>query len=361
MAMKIKSGEIIFLNFFDVGGEVNLDEAEPFLEKFGELSGEYSGTYTKAWVEGGRLSLKVKVSDKIEFKVHPLGAITVRHRVKIENKDYKEIVDVIKKLDDEVKGDTKELSKKIIKAIDKAIYNRYPKVDASENYEIIYIGEAEYEGKIFKAPDILRHKEELVALLREERDLEDITEEDIKSSLELRHVFSRRDIIIVDWSAAVLFCSGTTCPNLLHMIELAKMQLLQLRVYDLLLDKMLKETNTFLTLAATPIKDHGLSKRISEISSIRIELVSMMKDLMNISKVAKDRLSIETYNIASKRFLLDHWSSTINSKFEQLDTIYKDIYEKTGTSTMVKLEWAIVILIVIEILISLYTYFVAGK
>lgn len=353
--MKIHSGEVILLNFFDVGGEVNLEEIKDILQKFGPVESEFPGTYTRYWIAAGKLSLKIKVSERVEVKVYPVGAIITRERIKIENRDFEEVIDIINENEAKAKEAAMELAKKITKAMEQKIFNKYEKFELLESYKIILAFEADHggglDGKIVRSSDILRHKKDIVGLLRGEKMIENISDDEIGESLQLRHSFSGRDLVVIDWSGAFVYCNLEIYGNVLHMIELARLQLLQLKVYDALLDKMLKDANKVLTMVGTPFITKRISEKLSETSSMRIEIVSVIEDVMNIGKVAKDRTSIETYELASKRFALDYWFASVNSKIEKLDDIYKSAYEKLQTARNISLEWMIVILIVIEIIL----------
>lgn len=349
--MKIKTGFVTFLNFFDLGGEVKLEGISDEMEKFGVISSEFMGTYTKYWIDEGKLSLKVTIDDKTEVKIYPLGVVIVRNKVKVDNLSLEEVIDILKEKDDEVKENAKILFKRIGKAVKRHIFNEYEVPDITENYNIISFSEFDDVREKSKVSDVLKYKKEIVSILREEKNLDELTEEDITGSMQLKQVFGGRDMVITDWSSSFIFCSHANYPNILHMIELARMQLLELKVFDSLLDKMLKDVSKHLTFVGTPFMNKKITEEISKISSMRLEIMSYIEDIKNISKVTRNRIAIETYGIASKRFALDYWFSIVNNKIEKLDEIYKSASEKMETAKLVKLELAIVILIVIEIII----------
>lgn len=352
--MKIKSGSLIFLNLFDIGGEVRLEDIKDELEKFGKISSEFDEPYTKYWIELGKLSLKITVDEETEIKIYPVGTILVRSRIKIENKSFGEVIDIIKERENVIKENAKLTAEKISESLEKEIYNKYEKHDISESYKIVEVNEFEkkgLDGKTIRPLEILANKNKIAMLLGEEKSFECMSKEDIDESLRLRHSFSGGDAIVVGWSTALVYCNPLVFGNILHMLELAKMQLLELRIYDMLLDSMMKEAQQILNSVGTPFVSRKLSEKISITSSMRIEIISVIQDVMNIAKVAKDRVSMEVYELASERFAIDYWFSVVNNKIEKLNDIYKDAYEKMGTARNISLEWMIVVLIIIEIIL----------
>jgi hypothetical protein len=191
------------------------------------------------------------------------------------------------------------------------------------------------------------NRRQIAALLTQEMESENLSQRETTESTERSISYYQSDVCIVDWDAAVLADKSENFDAVLHIMELANVQLAELKAYDSALDGTLQESYRDLARHSSPRRKDVLSS----LREIRIDLARLSDELSNTTKFFGDWYLAGIYQNLSARFHLDDWQRVINEKLRTLDSIYQFLKQDVINRWMLVMEIAVVLLFIIEVII----------
>ncbi|TDA32764.1 MAG: hypothetical protein DSO03_02005, partial [Hadesarchaea archaeon] len=172
--------------------------------------------------------------------------------------------------------------------------------------------------------------------------------------------YSDKDLVLVDWYSALIYEQEGYADDYVRMIELAKIQLLELKTYDFLLD--LETEKAYSTLRTIFPKRMGirwgsksyqeLMKTSSELAELRVEIMEYVGDLRNILKFTGEWYLGKLYRLASERFRISEWLSLVDKKLDQLQELYAMAMERVDAQHASSLEFLSLLLIAAIVLLE---------
>lgn len=222
-------------------------------------------------------------------------------------------------------------------------------IDLSEEYFVFQI----FPETATPSPAQLltQHSDWLASLVRLESS--PLSESEIAEALRLHLGYSPRDLMVTDWTAAVVF--DRDCGEILETMAFANLQLLEFRHIDNRLDERLKTAHGLIQqLAQTnrPIwQRHARSLR--DLGALKVEANLMFEKASNALTLVGDPYVARVYHQVASRFHLDEWGQNIRRSIAVLESIYQVVSNQAGSYRTEMLEIAVVLLIVIEILLAL--------
>ncbi|MFZ2958740.1 MAG: hypothetical protein WA705_17765 [Candidatus Ozemobacteraceae bacterium] len=147
--------------------------------------------------------------------------------------------------------------------------------------------------------------------------------------------------------------------DITNFLELSRVQLYELKVYDYMLDKSIEGTYKFLD--KLPRRDEILPlawlrkdfkvqvQQVFRLTEIRMDLVDLIKDITNTSKVTEDPYFEGVYREMNNVFHIGEWFQSVRGKVEELEDIQRMILSRIDIFKSTTLEMTIIILILIEI------------
>jgi hypothetical protein len=206
------------------------------------------------------------------------------------------------------------------------------------------------DSKLHSEEWLMSNRQQVAALLTEEGDASHLSEQEAKESTELYLTYYYDDIVVVDWDAGLIVGLQDNLDEVLHIMELANVQLVELAAYDRILDAALERA--YRDLAHPRAR---LSRQVyRNLREIRIDLERFSDELSNITKFFGDWHWARIYQSVSKRFHLPDWHRIINEKLKTLGELYQFIQQDRINFWMMFLEATIVLLFIIDLLILLY-------
>jgi len=158
------------------------------------------------------------------------------------------------------------------------------------------------------------------------------------------------DLVVVDWDAALIISEEENLGDVLHVMEVANVQLIELEAYDQFLDSSLETAYRDLARRHTS-PGREVLKNLRE---IRVDLARLNDELVNITKFFGDWHLARIYQSVSKRFHLADWHKIIGEKIRTLGELYQMLQENRFNFWMVILEIAIVLLFIIDVLLLVF-------
>ncbi len=370
------TGSIVFQYFYDCGGEVNLGlipaeklglvEQRP-RRRMRILAPKYEhigliplvGKLGTLEVEGKKL--------EVEAKIFPVGAIEISFTLRFEGVELDSVVRLVG-LDErkvrmgEEETELGEIARKYFedfkRKIKKAITFPYQEFGRPETYTLILLSSSDPP---LSASDLLtRFRKQAAGLLRGETEWRSLSRKEVEDALRTFLTYSNKDLIILDWYSALIYEQAGYADDYVRMIELAKIQLLELKTYDSLLD--LETEKAYSALRTAFPRRMGvrwgsrsyreLMKTASELAELRVEIMEYVGDLRNILKFTGEWYLGKLYRLAGERFRISEWLSLVDKKLDQLQELYAMAMERVDAQHASTLEFLTLLLIAAIVLLE---------
>jgi hypothetical protein len=180
-----------------------------------------------------------------------------------------------------------------------------------------------------------------------------LSEAQVADVLRLRRSYETTDLVVIDWDAALVVELEGSSEDVLHVLEVANMQLEEFRWMDRSLDGYLDRAYADLGRrrwwmfgAATSV--------LRSLRRLRIDLTRLADEVTHTTKFVGDWHLARVYLLARERFHLDQWRSSVDQRLGELDRLYTltrgDLYDRR----MLWLEVIIVIFFAIDIALILF-------
>ncbi|MBC7714245.1 MAG: hypothetical protein H7177_12955 [Rhizobacter sp.] len=356
----IKKGRILVYRVYDIGEEIDLEKAEKILQQETTARAKFRlkkinqsavvvsndplsvalGNYSyqdqgiefnpeitaKIW-EFGTLSLTFDFPIPVGTTIDGLRAISD----KIQNYDI---------LDIYARGKARELTQQIKPAMAKI--NEW---EVNEDY-ILYFIES-FDNDYADASLILQEEDIAALIINEEKDLlaTQIRERIYSSTLQ----YYKNDMAIIDWNSAFII-EPTGSLDIPDVIEFALNQLLEMRYYDDLLDKKLREIYSAVELKEMNIFSSRYTDLALEAGQKYIEIAEIVESVENSLKVIGDLYHSTVFRMASNKFRFSDWQSSIDNKLDNLAELCKLLLDNINSKRSHLMELVIIALISIELI-----------
>jgi hypothetical protein len=356
----IKKGRILVYRVYDIGEEIDLEKAEKILQQETTARAKFRlkkmnqsavvvsndplsvalGNYSysdegmnfnpeitaKIW-EFGTLSLT------FDFPI-PVGTTIDQLRIISDKIQNYEILDVY------ARGKARELTQQI-----KASMAKINEWEVNEDYILYFIESFENE---YADASIILDEEDIAALvINEDKNLlaAQVTERIYNSRLH----YYKNDMAIIDWNSAFII-EPTGSMDIPDVIEFALNQLLEMRYYDDLLDKKLREIYSAVELKEMNIFSSRYTDLALEAGQRYIEIAEIVESVENSLKVIGDLYHSTVFRMASNKFRFSDWQKSIDNKLDNLAELCKLLLDNINSKRSHLLELVIIALISIELI-----------
>ena len=162
-----------------------------------------------------------------------------------------------------------------------------------------------------------------------------------------RHIaYYDNDMTIITWNAALVV--GTNMEDVLTVLELGNVQLRELHYLDDRLDESLDES-------------YGIRAEVKNVRTSMQHIRELMLDgqafseaVTNAFKPFPDAFLARVYAMASRAMGLDHFNRSVKDKLNLLNTLYTTLADEADHEQAVRLEWIVIILILIEVVVGFW-------
>ena len=356
-------GEVVCYFIYDLGARVNLDRVKRVLDEVPQFPATSVQKAAPRYVELPRPLVARFLPQELETTIGPLkveavariydlGAVSLQLRIPFQEQG---LPDLHKYLNFQVAHGGEKLSlhdfaarfvHPIREGLRGALVEPYNVKIEPEEYTVIAITEAEYTPK-----ELLRdHRARLAALLSNEPRADKLSPKEVEDNLRHWYSYYEDDLVIVDWDYALILDKEGKYDDVLFIMELANLQLLELRTYDIYLDRILEKSYDDLErfvsrreLLASP------TALMKELSDARVDLIRVTENIENIGKLFGDYYLAKVYLGLTERFHIREWEHTVNEKLKTLSELYAiAAHEVQGRRALI-LEGAIVLLFIVDL------------
>jgi len=371
------SGRVIFQYLYDAGGDIDISKVKK--EKFSLIERPRAkGTRVLApkYEEVGLLPLEVDLGSKnidkhrvtVEGRIFPIGAVGVYISVEFRNLTFDGLIKLAELNEGKVKVAGKEVEfdevpleyfRQVRETIKPAIIYPYPFPEHPQIYTLVLVADSDPR---LDAEDFLKKfKKQTAGVLRGERNWRSLSQKEVDDALKPYLSYSDEDIVIVDWYSALISGAVEYTDDLVRMVELALVQLLELKTYDRLLDlRTAKAYDSLRTAFKRPRmgtlfrnKAYGdLVRTARELAESRIDITDFLEDTRNISKLTGEWYLGKLYRLASERFRIPDWLALVDRKLDQLQDMYSMAMERVDVQRMMTLELMMALMFITTVVLE---------
>ena len=360
-------GEVIYLYAYDIAYEANLAEIEKRMsgaaERFhlGRLRDAPRDfpVYQPLAIEMEKAQLETAngpVALTTAVKLFALGAVSVKVRVPVA---CEHITDLLAFRNLSFKDGT-TLDSRVQDIAQRLFDDWKPLLDtpvtALEEAEVytVFCLNAPVAGTDAGEPMerwLQSNEREVAALLSGETDASRLSGQEVEETLKYRYSYYQNDLAVVDWDTALLVDTLEGYQETLYVLEVANLQLEELKVYDAKLDQVLDKAYDDVEVVARPHAFRARQHVLNELRGIKMDLAKVADELSNITKFFGDWHLARIYMGCAARFHLSEWEDNVNQKLRALDGLYTMLQQDSTNRVMMLLEISIVALFVIDLII----------
>lgn len=375
------SGEVVYMYAFDVAYEMIRRPVEQLL---GQAVAEFAPGAGKRQPRQHfffrpqmvrlppleRLTPRGAIRIERAVKLLPVGAISVTVRVPFEVARLEDLVtyhdlrftdgttlyEEVRRLAEEVRQDLAPYYVRPVEQMrDEEAYTVFcissplPEIAESANARSGADGDAGAPAGSSAEDWYLANRRAIAALLTEEPNPELLSDQESEESTGRNYSYYRRDVVVIDWDAALIVDEPQFFDETLYILELANVQLAELEAYDRILDGTVERS--YRDIAARKIKSIKGTTVQRDLREIRVDFARLSDELSNITKFFGDWHLARIYQGVSARFHLSDWQRTIDEKLKTLDDLYQLIRSEQNSRWMLILEASIVLLFIIDLVL----------
>jgi hypothetical protein len=289
-------------------------------------------------------------------KLLPVGAISITVRVPFSVKSLDELVgfhDLRFNDGSYLYDEVRHLAEEVQRELKPYLIRPHEKLGDEEAYTVFCINGPlrTTDGVDLPAEGWLHaNRRDVAALLTEEHDPGHLSDQEAEESTGKYFSYYERDLVVIDWDAAVIIDEPRYFDEVLYIMELANLQLAELEAYDGLLDRAVDRSYRDLAVGS---RFRGATNQTvqRELREIRIDLARLSDELSNITKFFGDWHLARIYKGLADRFHLGDWHRVIDEKLKTLDDLYQILRVDQTNRMMIMLEAAIVLLFIIDLIV----------
>lgn len=352
-------GELVFTFLYDLGGEVKLADVATLVKglraervepsknapPYVDLARPLAYRYPERVIETPRGEEKLHV----EARVYGIGAVSVALRLPFEAKDLREVNELTFLKPAKVPGldaIAREIAESIAGTLDEALVERYVAAVDPEAYLAVVLTQTPVPAmELFE-----KERQMLAGIVAGERRPERLSAEEVRDNLRTWFRYYEDDLVVVDWERALVLEPSGKYEDVLTVMEIANLELLELRVYDKYLDAVLEEAyediTRFYGRGGLFRSARGVQE---ELSNARIDLVRVTDAINNIGKIFGDYYLAKLHVGLAERFHLNEWEAIVREKMATLNELYTLASHEVEHRRGMALEAMIVLLFLLDL------------
>jgi hypothetical protein len=180
-----------------------------------------------------------------------------------------------------------------------------------------------------------------------------------KETLKNSFSYSKDDLAIITWSSAIVY-DAKGSQDIPDLLEFAATQLLELRYYDQVLSDEMSRMYDAIGIAETDTQFRRLGqyRRImNRLTEIVIDINEITERIQDSLKVTEDIFYAKIYGAALSIFRTRTWLESIKQKSAVIMQSYSMLSGRLINQQSMLLELAIVLLFLLDIILSLFSFF----
>lgn len=358
-------GDVLAVFVFDVGFHVDLEAALPLVHDATRRSVVRARRPAPAWFDEGVPPLAFVLAAEpvevggaasdaaIDVLVHDVGAVvlTFRFALPASIAAWPAFVAALHAAPD-LEAAARAQAERVLGEIRVAV--EQPRLDpAVEDYVILAC--TDWTEGADPADLLERHRDEIARAI--EAETGPLGGPTIARATAGTIAYAPDDLAIVDWNAAVLFDRDPG--DLVALLQHANVELLELRLLERELDRMLDDADHTLARIVRRGWWPGFAsgRELARFATLQTDAAVQFEGLDNAIKLLGNQYLARAYRLAAERLDLPAWHASVLRKLEAADGLHSRMSDTVATRRLETLEWVIIILIAVSIVLPFTPFY----
>ena len=219
----------------------------------------------------------------------------------------------------------------------------------TEDYFIIHVSSVvTTDGHIATGDELIeRCAEPIAQIVRGERATFSAAER--KEILESRMSYYETDLLVVGWSAALIYDTPAGAAPTIQLLEYANTQLLEFRHYDAVLTALLSRVYRSLEKGTGVLGRWRLAREAEHLNTIRLDVRELTERVDNSIKFLSDTFAARLYRMAASRIGVPDYRNLVEQKLQSAGDLYASMMDRFYQGRAFILELMVVVILVIEL------------
>jgi hypothetical protein len=241
-----------------------------------------------------------------------------------------------------------EVVRSQLKRVDSAFIKPYD-YRLSEDYYIVYLRPLELpDGTVVLAADLIGlHGAHIAKIVR--GDPLQLSDEEQTEVLRPRMSYYPNDLLVVGWSAALLYDTPEGAAPIIQLLEYANAQLLEFRHYDHILTDVLSGVYKSLNKGTGWLARWRLAREAERLNTLRLDVRELTERVDNSIKFLSDMFAARVYRLAAARIGVPDYRRLVDEKLKSAGELYEFMVDRFHQGRAFFLELLVVIILVIEL------------
>jgi hypothetical protein len=340
-------GEVVHMSLFDLGSELDLARVQRMLGRTPELAPIVSKAKKPDYPFPAPREVRFTQDEAdVEVRIHAVGVAAVRLRIPFDSPGIAELAGLRDRL--RVRG--KPLAEAALSYLQElrpdlqdAVVEPYPALVEPESYLVFCVVDGD-------PAEMLGPRREEVAALIAGEPMGRLVPAIVESALRHTLRYYKDDLAIVGWDHALVLGPPGQYEEVLDVMELANLQLLELRTYDAYLDERLDASFSALDrLWARGGLFRSARTTLQEMSALRVDFARLTDNLHETGKLFGEWYVAKLHARLRDAFHLGSWEKAVATKMRTLEDMFQLAEQEANHRRGIVLESLIVLLFIADL------------
>lgn len=219
----------------------------------------------------------------------------------------------------------------------------------TEDYYVIQIRPIiKDDGSAVTADELIAERgDEIAQVVRgEEMRLADDERMEI---LQSRRSYYPDDLVVIGWTAALVYDTPEDALPVLQLLEYANSQLIEFRYYDETLTRLLADVYRSLDKGTGVLARWRLAREAGRLNTIRLDVRELTERMDNSIKFLSDMYSARVYRLAAGKVGVTDYRRLVDEKLHTAGDLYQFMMDQFQQGRAFVLELLVVVILIIEL------------
>lgn len=229
-----------------------------------------------------------------------------------------------------------------------ALVKPYPEWLAEDYYIIQLNTLLHQDGTPVTASELIANcRDQIAQLVRGES--VPLSEDEKAEILQSRMSYYPHDLLVVGWTAALVYDTPEGALPSMQLVEYANSQLLEFRHYDEALTRLLAEVYRTLQNRTGLLARWRLAQEAQRLNTIRLDVRELTERVDNSIKFLSDMFSARLYHLAAAKVGVPDYRRLVDEKLRTAGELYSFMMDQFYQGRAFVLELLIVIILLIDL------------
>jgi hypothetical protein len=342
-------GSCLVFVLFDVAEEINLERPAGREPKFRHPVPDYVRFEHPPVVESApEIQLSSGERFKVRVKYFQYGVISLELQLAFSSLTWDRLVSQAHSLVEqvEIESAATAIVRERVQQAGAALVKPYPKW-LTEEYLVIQISGTK-DRALSSAELLTQYGDRVSQLVRGDR--LPLSEGEKREVLSSSVSYYPSDVLVVSWTAAVVYDAAEPAVPTLQLLEYANSQLLEFRHYDEVLTGLLAELYKVLERGGGLLRRWRMAREAARLNTIRLDVMELAERSEHAIRFLSDMYYARVYRLAAEKIGVTDYRNSVGDKLRIANELYQFIVNEFHHSRAFVLELMVVLILIIDLI-----------